>query len=102
MCRGKKASIDEAIEELLRDNSTKAKKKLNRSINCQEAIESLGTFSIDPPSIEIAIEIAIRNNLRSRQKGQVSKRCRGCLKTIFQEGKNIDMNANKHATQPLI
>ena len=57
MCRGKKASIDEAIEELSRDNSTKAKKKLNRSINCQEAIESLGTFSINPPGIEEVLRL---------------------------------------------
>ena len=31
----------------------------------QEAIEDLGTFSIDPPSYREGVEIAIRNNLRA-------------------------------------
>ena len=47
----------------------KAKKKLDRSTSCREAIEGPGTFSIDPPAVETAIEIAIRNSLRSRQIG---------------------------------
>ena len=95
-------SIDKVIEGLSKDNSMKAKKKLNRSTNCQEAIEGPGTFPINLPAVETAIEIAIRNNLRSRQIGQVSRRCRDCLKTVFKEGKNIDMNAIKHVTQPKI
>ena len=33
---------------------------------------------------------------------EVSRRCRDCLKTVFQEMKNTDMNAIKHATQPRI
>ena len=69
----KKTSTDEAIEELSRDNSTKAKKKLDRSTSCREAIEGPEIFPIDPPAVETAIEIAIRNNLRSRQIGQVSR-----------------------------
>ena len=72
-CRGKKASIDEAIEELSRDNSTKAKKNLDRSASYREAIEGPRIFPIDPPAVETAIEIAIRNSLRSRQIGQVSR-----------------------------
>ena len=44
----------------------KAKKKLDRSASCREAIEGPGIFSIDPPAVETAIEIAIRNSLRSR------------------------------------
>ena len=38
--------------------------------------------SIDKPSVE-----------------EVSRMCRDCLKTVFQEVKNTDMNAIKHATQ---
>ena len=30
------------------------------------------------------------------------RRCRDCLKTVFQKGKNTDINAIKHATQPRI
>ena len=51
---------DEAIEKLSRDKSTKAKKKLDRSTSCQEAIEDPEEISIDPPSYQEAIEIAIR------------------------------------------
>ena len=51
--------------KLSRDNSTKAKKNLDRSTSYREAIEGLGIFPIDPPAVEIAIEIAIRNILRS-------------------------------------
>ena len=83
-CRGNKASTNEAIEELSRDNSTKAKKKLDRSTSCQEAIEGPGTFSIDPPAVETAIEIRIRNSLRSRQKGQVSRLLKN---NFFKKGK---------------
>ena len=40
---------------------------------------------IDPPGIE-----------------EVSRRCQDCLKTVLQEGKNTNMNAIKHTTQPKI
>ena len=32
----------------------------------------------------------------------MSRSYRDCLKTVFQEEKNIDMNAIKHETQPMI
>ena len=32
----------------------------------------------------------------------MSSNCRDCLKTVFQEEKNTDLNAIKHATQPKI
>ena len=51
----------------------KLKKKLNRSTIYRDAIEGLEIFPIDPPAIEIAIEIVIRNSLRSQQIGQVSR-----------------------------
>ena len=62
----------------------------------REAIEDPGTFSINPPSYWEGVEIAIKNSIRARQ----ISRCRDCLKTVFQEGKNTDMNAIKLATQP--
>ena len=38
-----------------------------RSTNYREAIEGLGTFSIDTPSCRGSIEIAIRKSLEARQ-----------------------------------
>ena len=52
--------------KMSRDNSTKAKKKLDRFTSCREAIEGLGIFPIDPLVVETAIEITIRNKLRTR------------------------------------
>ena len=43
-----------------------------------------------------------KRKMKSSIDSQVSRRCRDCLKTVFQEGKNTDMNAIKHATQPRI
>ena len=40
-----------------------------------------------------------KNQLKSPTDKPGVERCRGCFKTIFQEGKNIDLNAIKHATQ---
>ena len=57
----------------MKDNSTKAKKKLDQSTGYQEAIKGPGTFSINPPTVETAIKIAIKNNLRSQQISQVSR-----------------------------
>ena len=77
--------------------------------NRQGAIEDPKSLSINPPSYREFVEIAIRNNLRARQivrcqRGveEVSRRCRDWLKIVFQEGKNTDMNAIKHAPQPRI
>ena len=52
----KKASTDSTVEDLSRDNSTKAKKKLDRSTSCQEAIEDPEEISIDQPSFREGIE----------------------------------------------
>ena len=43
-----------------------------------------------------------KKKLKSSTDSQVSRICQGCLKIVFQEGKNINMNAIKHATQPRI
>ena len=60
--------------------------ELSRSIHlaikrCQDCDKKQLKSSIDKPGIE---------------------RCRDCLKIVFQEEKNTDMNAIKHATQPMI
>ena len=94
----KTTSTDAAVEKVSRNKAKTQEQKLNRSTSCREAIEDPGTFSIDPPNCRGSIEIAIRKSLRARQIG----RCRDCLKTVFQEGKNAYMNAFKHATQPRI
>ena len=47
--------------------------KLDRSISYREAIEDPRTFSIDPPSCQGSVEIAIRNNLGSRQIARYRK-----------------------------
>ena len=74
------------------------------------------TSSIDPPAIEELSRIQelcclihqlsriSRDCDKKRQPGveEVSRKCRDYLKIIFQEGKNIDINAIKHATQPKI
>ena len=81
--------------KLSRDNSKKAKKKLNRSTNCQESIEGSRTFSTDPLAIETANEIAIRNSLRSRQIGQVSKG----VKEVSRLLKNNFSRREKHRSE---
>ena len=43
-----------------------------------------------------------KKKLKSLTDSQVSRRCRDSLKLVFQEGKNIDMNAIKHVTQQKI
>ena len=83
---------DKAIEELSRDNSTKAKKNLNRSTNCIEAIKGPRIFPIDPPAVGTTIEIAIRNSLRSRQIGQVLKG----IDEVSRKLKNIFSRREKH------
>ena len=95
--KGKKeTSVETGVEE-------KRHQQMKLSRSCRGTIQQkLKRSSIDPPTVEIAIEIEIRNSLRSQQIGQVSRRCRGCLKTIFQEAKHTDMNAIKHATQLMI
>ena len=79
--KAKRSSMDrESIEELLMGH------KLSQSIHlaikrCQGCNKKQLKSSTDKPGIE---------------------RCRDCFKMVFQEGKNTDMNAIKHATQPRI
>ena len=50
------------------------------------------------------VEIAIRGNRRTRQISQVSRGVEEVsrwLKTSFSRKENTDMNAIKHATQPM-
>ena len=91
----KTTSTDVAIEKVSSYKAKTQEKKFDRATSCREAIEDPGTFLINPPSCRGSIEIAIRNSLRARQIA----RCQGCIKTVFQEGKNTDMNVIKHATQ---
>ena len=46
----KTMSIDATVEEVSRNKAKTQEQKLDRSTNYREAIEGLGTFSIDPPS----------------------------------------------------
>ena len=77
----KPTSIDRpAIEHLSRGQ------ELSRSIHlaiekCRDCDKNQLKFSIDKPGVK-----------------EVSRRYRDCLKTIFQEEKNTDMNAIKLAT----
>ena len=89
----------QAIEEVSRKKAKTQEQKLDRSINYREAIEGLGTFSIYPPSCLGSVD---KKKFGSSTNIQVSKRCQDSLKTVFQEGKNTDMNAIKHANQPKI
>ena len=77
--------------------------KKSQSIErCREVIENLEEISIDPPSCRGDIKIAIRGSEELDRKARcrdVSRSCRDCLKIVFQEGKNTDMNAIKHTTQ---
>ena len=66
------------------------------------AIEETKTFSMDREAIEIAIKKKLKSSIDSLAVEEVSKSCRDCLKTVFQEEKNTDMNTIKHATQPTI
>ena len=52
------------------------------------------------------VEITIRKSLEARRKARCRKGAEKVssklLKTVFRKEKNIDMNAIKHATQPMI
>ena len=58
MLRGIKTSVEIAVEE-------KRCRQMKLSRSYREAIEGPRTIPIDPPVVETAIEIAIRNGLRS-------------------------------------
>ena len=85
MSRGVEASVEAAsVEKVSRNKAKTQEKNRNRSINCREAIEDLGTFSINPPSYQGSVEIAIRNSLRARQ---IAK-CRGGVEEVSRLLKN--------------
>ena len=48
----KTTSTDATIEEVSRNEAKTLEEKLNLSTSYREAIKGLGTFSIDPPTIE--------------------------------------------------
>ena len=59
MSRGVKTSVEEGVKkkqrqqmQLSRNKAKTQEEKLDRSTNCREAIEGLGTFSIDPSAVE--------------------------------------------------
>ena len=79
----KTTSTDAAVKKVLRNKAKTQEEKLDRSTNCREAIEGLGTFSIDPPSCRGSVEIAIRKSLRSSTDSQVSMRFRGRVELAF-------------------
>ena len=64
---------DEAVEEVSRNKAKTQEEKLDQSTNYREAIEGLGTFSIDPPSCRGSVEIAIRKSLEARQIARCRK-----------------------------
>ena len=61
-------------------------------------VEELSRTQKDCQSIHLAVE-RCRDCDKKQLKSSIDKpgveRCRDCLKTVFQEGKNIDMNAIK-------
>ena len=92
MCRENRTSTDAAVERCWERIHQTQLKKLDRSTNCREGIEDPGTFSIDPLVVETAIEIAIRNSLRSWQVGQVSRGVEEVSRLL----KNIFSRREKH------
>ena len=72
----KTTSTNETVKKVSRNKAKTQEQKLDRSTNCREAIEGLGTFSIDPPSCLGSVEIVIRKSLRIQQIA----RCRGGVK----------------------
>ena len=67
--------------------------------SCREAIEETRAFLIDPPGVKTTIRE--KTWKLDRQPG-VEEVLSKLLKTVFREEKNTDMNAIKHATQPMI
>ena len=75
----------------------------------EEAVEKVSSKQKVSRWIEVAIERyreCDKKQLKSFDKQprcrEVSRSCRDCLKTVFQEEKNTDMNAIKNAIQPMI
>ena len=73
----KTTSTDPTVEEVLRNKAKTLEEKLDQSINYREAIEGPGTFSINPPSYQGSVKIAIRAKLKSSTNSQVLRRYRG-------------------------
>ena len=71
----KAMSTDAAIEEVSRNKAKTQEQKLDRSTSYREAIEGLGTFSINPPSYQESVEIKIRKKFGSSTNNQVSRKC---------------------------
>ena len=71
----KTMSTDAAVEKVLRNKAKTQEQKLDRSTSYREAIEGLGTFSINPPSYQESVEIKIRKKFGSSTNNQVSRRC---------------------------
>jgi len=100
--RGVDPSVEEGVEknnvnrfscrEDVEGHINKRLKKLNRSTSCREAIEDLGTFSIDPPSCRGSVKIVIRKGLRS---WQIAK-CRECVEEMLRLLKNSFSRREKH------
>ena len=67
-------TTDTTVEKVSRNKAKTQEQKLDQSTSYREAIEGLGTFSIDPPSYRGFVEIAIRTKLKSSTDSQVSRR----------------------------
>ena len=88
-------------------------KKLDRSTSCREATEGSRTCSIDPPSYREAIErlgACSIERCRDYDKKQLKsstdrlgvEELSRLHKNSFSRRENTDMNAIKHAIQPII
>ena len=94
----KKISNDREVSRCCRVEAN-----LNRSTSYRAAIEYLEEILINPPSCQEGVKIVIRKSLEARQIA----RCRGGVELAFKisfsrKKKNTDINAIKHATQPMI
>ena len=83
MSRGVEPSVEESVEKNNVDRCScrggvpnEAKTQKRRLID-PPAIEGLGTFSIDPPSCQGSVEIAIRTKFKILRNSQVSRMYQG-------------------------
>ena len=90
---------DAAIEEVLRNEA----KTLEEKLDWSSSYRGPRNFLNRSTSYQGSVEIAIRKKLGSSIDSQVSRRCRASFyKQFFEEEKNTDMNAIKHATHTMI
>ena len=88
--------MDDKIEEKCK---TSEKQCMQEDLNRSRGVEML---SSQPRWIK-KLSRSYRGSGRNLDRSTLLLRsCRDCLKIVFQEGKNTDMNATKHATQPRI